>query len=64
MLAKTDLAREFFSLAEIDDLTERYNIAPTQPIVIVVASERQERRAATCRSARPCWCAGASCPAG
>ncbi|WP_313665243.1 SOS response-associated peptidase [Shinella sp.] len=43
LLAKTDLAREFFSLAEIDDLTERYNIAPTQPIVIVVASERQEK---------------------
>lgn len=43
LLAKTDLAREFFSLAEIDDLTERYNIAPTQPIVIVVAGERQEK---------------------
>jgi putative SOS response-associated peptidase YedK len=40
LLAKTDLAREFLDLAEMDDLTERYNIAPTQPILIVVAGER------------------------
>lgn len=42
LLAKTDLARDFFDLAEMDDLTERYNIAPTQPILIVIAGDRQE----------------------
>ena len=42
LLAKPDLARDFFDLAEIDDLPERFNIAPTQPILIVIAGERQE----------------------
>ena len=42
LLAKTDLAREFLDLAEIDDLPERYNIAPTQPILVVIAGERRE----------------------
>lgn len=40
LLAKTDLAREYLDLAEMEDLPERYNIAPTQPILIVVAGER------------------------
>lgn len=40
LLAKTDLAREYFDLAEMEDLPKRYNIAPTQPILIVVAGER------------------------
>ena len=43
LLAKTDLAEAYFDLAELDDLPERYNIAPTQPILIVVAGDRQER---------------------
>jgi len=42
LLAKRDLARDYFDLAELDDLPERYNIAPTQPILVVVAGERQE----------------------
>ncbi len=42
LLAKRDLARDYLDLAELDDLTERYNIAPTQPILVVVAGERQE----------------------
>ncbi|WP_411034990.1 SOS response-associated peptidase [Shinella sp. BYT-45] len=42
LLAKTDLAREYFDLAELEDLPERYNIAPTQPILVVVAGERRE----------------------
>ncbi|WP_234188536.1 SOS response-associated peptidase [Shinella sp. NM-101] len=41
LLAKTDLAEAYFDLAELDDLPERYNIAPTQPILVVVAGERQ-----------------------
>ena len=31
--------REFFSLMELEDFPPRYNIAPTQPIVIVQATE-------------------------
>ena len=42
LLAKTDLAEAYFDLAELDDLPERYNIAPTQPILIVVAGDRHE----------------------
>ncbi|MCR6498794.1 SOS response-associated peptidase [Shinella sp. CPCC 101442] len=42
LLAKTDLAEAFFDLAELDDLPARYNIAPTQPILIVVAGEKQQ----------------------
>jgi putative SOS response-associated peptidase YedK len=42
LLAKTDLAEAYFDLAELDDLPERYNIAPTQPILIVVAGDRPE----------------------
>jgi putative SOS response-associated peptidase YedK len=41
LLAGTDLAEAYFDLAELDDLPARYNIAPTQPILIVVAGERQ-----------------------
>lgn len=41
LLAKADLAEAYFDLAELDDLPERYNIAPTQPILVVVAGERQ-----------------------
>ncbi|WP_137132829.1 SOS response-associated peptidase [Rhizobium sp. FY34] len=32
---------EFLSVIEIDDFPKRYNIAPTQPILLVVESERQ-----------------------
>ena len=42
LLAKTDLAEAYFDLAELDDLPERYNIAPTQPILVVVAGEKQQ----------------------
>ena len=40
LLAKTDLAEAYFDLADLDDLPARYNIAPTQPILVVVAGER------------------------
>lgn len=33
---------EFFSLLESDDFPARYNIAPTQPIIVITASERAE----------------------
>ncbi|MGJ7037732.1 putative SOS response-associated peptidase YedK [Shinella sp. BE166] len=42
MLAKADLMREFLNVLNIEDTPERYNIAPTQPILIVIAGERQE----------------------
>jgi putative SOS response-associated peptidase YedK len=32
---------EFLSVIEIDDFPKRYNIAPTQPILLVTASDRQ-----------------------
>ena len=32
---------EFFSLLETDDFPARYNIAPTQPILVVMASDRR-----------------------
>jgi putative SOS response-associated peptidase YedK len=32
---------EFLSVIEIDDFPQRYNIAPTQPILLVTASDRQ-----------------------
>lgn len=32
---------EFLSVIEIDDFPRRYNIAPTQPILLVTASDRQ-----------------------
>ncbi|WP_439630622.1 SOS response-associated peptidase [Shinella sp.] len=42
LLAKADLMREFLNVLNIEDTPERYNIAPTQPILIVIAGERQE----------------------
>ncbi|WP_084367690.1 SOS response-associated peptidase [Rhizobium sp. RU36D] len=33
---------EVFNLADIEDFPARYNIAPTQPILVVVASDRHE----------------------
>ncbi|WP_151987753.1 SOS response-associated peptidase [Rhizobium sp. EC-SD404] len=37
--AMPEEVREFFSLMELEDFPPRYNIAPTQPIVIVQATE-------------------------
>ncbi len=34
---------DWFDLAGIEDFPARYNIAPTQPILVVIAGERQER---------------------
>jgi len=42
LLAKTDLMREFLAILDIEETPARYNIAPTQPILVVVAGERQE----------------------
>ncbi|CDN47187.1 SOS response-associated peptidase [Neorhizobium galegae] len=33
---------EFFNLADLDDFPARYNIAPTQPILVVMSSEKRE----------------------
>lgn len=41
LLAKADLLREFLNVVNMEDPPERYNIAPTQPILIVVAGEKQ-----------------------
>ncbi|WP_337181717.1 SOS response-associated peptidase [Shinella sp.] len=42
LLARTDLLREFLGIVDVEDPPARYNIAPTQPILVVVAGERQE----------------------
>ncbi|MXN47006.1 SOS response-associated peptidase [Shinella kummerowiae] len=42
LLAKADLMREFLNVVNMEDPPARYNIAPTQPVLIVVASEKQE----------------------
>ncbi len=42
LLARTDLMREFLDILDIEETPARYNIAPTQPILVVVAGERQE----------------------
>jgi len=41
LLAKADLLREFLDLVNLEDTPARYNIAPTQPILVVVAGDRQ-----------------------
>ena len=41
LLAKADLLREFLDVVNMEDPPARYNIAPTQPILIVVAGEKQ-----------------------
>lgn len=43
LLARTDLIKAFLDVLNIEDPPPRYNIAPTQPILIVVAGEKQER---------------------
>lgn len=42
LLARTDLIKAFPDILDIEDPPPRYNIAPTQPILIVVAGEKQE----------------------
>ena len=42
LLARTDLLSEFLSVAEMEDMPARYNIAPTQPILVVIDGERRE----------------------
>jgi len=43
LTATRDEVREFFGLLELEDFPARYNIAPTQPILVVVASERGDK---------------------
>ena len=40
---KPELVRDALNLAELEGFPARYNIAPTQPILVVIAGERQER---------------------
>jgi putative SOS response-associated peptidase YedK len=42
LLAKADLMREFLNVVNMEDPPARYNIAPTQPVLIVVASDKHE----------------------
>ena len=41
LLARADLLREFLNLVNLEEPPARYNIAPTQPILVVAAGERQ-----------------------
>ncbi|MDX3927312.1 MAG: SOS response-associated peptidase [Shinella sp.] len=43
LTAKTDLAREFLGLMDLEEFPARYNIAPTQPILVVIDGERRMR---------------------
>lgn len=42
LTAGPDEVEEFFALAGVEDFPARYNIAPTQPILLVIAGERRE----------------------
>ncbi len=42
LTAKPDDVREAFGLVELEGFPARYNIAPTQPILVIVASDRRE----------------------
>ncbi|MCP8895730.1 SOS response-associated peptidase [Shinella daejeonensis] len=44
LVAKTDAARDYFGGVDFGDFAPRYNIAPTQPILVVVAGERADPR--------------------
>ncbi len=59
LTAKPEEMEEFFALAGVEDFPARYNIAPTQPILLVIAGTGQPSPARTCPTAAPCWRAGA-----
>lgn len=42
LLAKADPLRTFLDVLDLEDPPARYNIAPTQPILVVIAGERQQ----------------------
>ena len=42
LLARTDLLREFLDVVNVEETPARYNIAPTQPILVVVAGEKPD----------------------
>lgn len=43
LISTPEDVREFFSLAELDDFPARYNIAPTQPILVIIAGAAQAK---------------------
>lgn len=43
LTARPEDLRELFNLVSSEEFPERYNIAPTQPILIVISGERPER---------------------
>lgn len=43
LTARPEDLRELFNLVNSEEFPERYNIAPTQPILIVISGERPER---------------------
>ncbi len=42
LLAKADAASDYFGGTDFGDMAPRYNIAPTQPIIVIVAGDRLE----------------------
>jgi putative SOS response-associated peptidase YedK len=42
LLLEAQLARDHFDVVDLPDYAARYNIAPTQPILVVIAGERQQ----------------------
>jgi putative SOS response-associated peptidase YedK len=55
--------QELFGLEEIEDFPPRYNIAPTQPILIIAGDVRREE-GDNRTDRRRSWRAGVSCRAG
>lgn len=43
LTATPEAVREMLGLMELEGFPARYNIAPTQPIMVVIASDRQDR---------------------
>ena len=50
---------EALGVVDLEDFPPRYNIAPTQPILLVIAGNAAASPAPTCPTAAPCWRAGA-----
>ena len=57
LTATPDDVAEMFGVGDLEEFPPRYNIAPTQPILLVTAGPRRDP-ARTCRTAARCWCAG------
>ena len=56
--ATPDEIAAHFALADVEDFPPRYNIAPTQPILVVIAGAAARAGLQPAGAPRRCWCAG------